>query len=310
MLDIVLLVGGPLALVGSVLLAWAAAFWLGRFKTLRLLAFAAAVVMVPPGIYLSAYRYRGPGESRNVQLHPGISYERRVVDGPNVLHIVRIDLSRDDLAIVGTPATPDGVVPAQKVSDFAQEHHALVAINAAFFAPFHSNSPLDYYPHSGDPVSPFGITMSEGVEFGANRYHRATVYFNDAGEVSLDPLADATVAASGRTVLVRDGVANPSSPQGAHAPRSVVGFDGTRVLFVVADGRQPGYSEGPTLRRMAELLVELGAVWAVEMDGGGSTSLVDGTQDTPRPLNCPIHTRLPCRERAVAGQLGVTARTR
>jgi len=33
----------------------------------------------------------------------------------------------------------------------------------------------DYYPRTGGPTEPFGITMTDGVEFGANRFHRGTV---------------------------------------------------------------------------------------------------------------------------------------
>jgi exopolysaccharide biosynthesis protein len=40
------------------------------------------------------------------------------------------------------------------------------------------------------------------------------------------------------------------------------------------DGRQPELSVGMTLAELASLLIELGAVEAVNMDGGGSTAMV------------------------------------
>jgi len=61
-------------------------------------------------------------------------------------------------------------------------------------------------------------------------------------------------------------------------PRTGIGFtpDG-RVLLVVVDGRQPGWSNGMTLRGFGNLFVSLGADRALNLDGGGSsTMVVDG----------------------------------
>ena len=62
-------------------------------------------------------------------------------------------------------------------------------------------------------------------------------------------------------------------PKGAVvAPRTSVGItaDG-RILMVVVDGRQPGYSIGVTLAELGRLMLDLGAVTAFNLDGGGST---------------------------------------
>jgi hypothetical protein len=58
-------------------------------------------------------------------------------------------------------------------------------------------------------------------------------------------------------------------------PRTAVGVtaDG-RFLLVVADGRQSGYSIGMTLNQLAVLMISLGAVRALNLDGGGSTTMV------------------------------------
>lgn len=55
-------------------------------------------------------------------------------------------------------------------------------------------------------------------------------------------------------------------------PRTMVGWrsDGTLVMYV-ADGRNPGTAEGLTLRMAAEEMLRQGCVYAVNMDGGGST---------------------------------------
>jgi hypothetical protein len=62
------------------------------------------------------------------------------------------------------------------------------------------------------------------------------------------------------------------------APRSAVGqrADG-RIVLVAVDGRQAGYSVGLTNADLARLMVRLGAVTAMALDSGGSTTMaVDG----------------------------------
>lgn len=63
----------------------------------------------------------------------------------------------------------------------------------------------------------------------------------------------------------------------ARHPRTAVGVraDG-RILLVTVDGRQPELSVGMTIAELAALLRELGAVEALNMDGGGSTTMVLG----------------------------------
>ncbi len=58
------------------------------------------------------------------------------------------------------------------------------------------------------------------------------------------------------------------------SPRSAIGQkrDGT-ILFLVIDGRQPGYSIGATLADMQNILHEQGAYTAANLDGGSSTTL-------------------------------------
>lgn len=300
-LELILTLGGPLALTFALAVGlWAASRSSGR---IRWLAAAMSLASIPAGVYGMGIRYRSPPPPERRALAPGIEYQRLVADGPAVVHIVRIDLSRSDLIPVATPATQGKHVPAHRVLDFAVEHGAEVAINTAFFHPFRAASPIDFYPRTGDPTEPFGITMTDGVEFGANRFHRGTVYFSE-DEVSLEPMPEARWAVTGRTTLVRDG--QPvDADETTLAPRSAIGFDGTNVWFVAVDGRQPGYSEGMSLGALGRLLAGMRLRWAIEMDGGGSSTLVDTTGASPRTLNCPIHTRMPCRARPVAAQVGI-----
>ena len=58
------------------------------------------------------------------------------------------------------------------------------------------------------------------------------------------------------------------------APRSALGVmpDGSLLLYTI-DGRQSGYSVGLTQQELADELLAQGCVWAVNLDGGGSTAL-------------------------------------
>jgi len=66
-------------------------------------------------------------------------------------------------------------------------------------------------------------------------------------------------------------------------PRTGVGVSRGKVLFVTVDGRQPRYSVGMTPQRFARLFVSLGARTALNLDGGGSTTMVAGGRVMNRP---------------------------
>lgn len=59
------------------------------------------------------------------------------------------------------------------------------------------------------------------------------------------------------------------------APRTALGLTASNTLLLVTvNGRQPGISVGMTLDELARLMLELGAVDAMNLDGGGSTTMV------------------------------------
>lgn len=93
----------------------------------------------------------------------------------------------------------------------------------------------------------------------------------------------------GNPTMIEDGRIIDANVSGAGSffvrhPRTGVGStaDG-RVLFVTVDGRQPGYSIGMTLERFARLFKDLGARWALNLDGGGSTTMVIKGEVKNRP---------------------------
>lgn len=90
-----------------------------------------------------------------------------------------------------------------------------------------------------------------------------------------DGWGDVQVAIGGTGPLIKDGVVqNGVGPAGIH-PRTAIGTkaDGSIVMFEI-DGRQPGLSEGVETEELAAILADLGVVQAMNLDGGGSSTMV------------------------------------
>ncbi|HZM76023.1 MAG TPA: phosphodiester glycosidase family protein [Candidatus Limnocylindrales bacterium] len=81
-------------------------------------------------------------------------------------------------------------------------------------------------------------------------------------------------AVGGNVVLVRDGVPQPNGDPAMH-PRTAVGFsaDGRKMFLLTVDGRQAD-SRGVTLTELGTMMAELGAYHALNLDGGGSSTML------------------------------------
>ncbi len=152
------------------------------------------------------------------------------------------------------------------VSEFAEQRRAAAAINAGFFT---------FEPVSRGvwPLKADGVMYSSGkppAEGGA-------FAFEKDGRFRLLPAAEYrpetwTSLVSGDRMLLTGGK-NTAPEQGARAPRTAVGTapDGRLVLLVI-DGRT-AESAGATLRETAEFLREAGCTDALNLDGGGSSTM-------------------------------------
>lgn len=126
----------------------------------------------------------------------------------------------------------------------------------------------------GSAAVPAGSVVVLGRENGATALSGIAV--GDSVDVSYAPSydgAEAYAAISGNLVLLRDGVVDvPDHPRN---PRTGVGFsaDGQTMWLVALDGRSSS-STGMTYREFANFMKQLGADDALNLDGGGSTTMV------------------------------------
>ena len=77
-------------------------------------------------------------------------------------------------------------------------------------------------------------------------------------------------------------------------PRAALGVSGEWLIAVACDGRRSNVDGGLSMPELAEVMVELGAESAINLDGGGSTTLVHrghllnrpySSQDQPAPAS-------------------------
>lgn len=263
-------------------------------------------------------------------LYPGVRHitVTRSEDQLFVAQILELDLTRPDLALVTTPANRTGSMEfvALRTSRFLAENGALAAINASYFLPFAGGSKggEDYYPHEGQPVNASGAVLAAGaivspVETDLDIRVNGIVCFERLQIAIADgqacPAGYASGVAAGPRLLAdgarRSFAAFDNNYAATPQPRTAIGIsaDGRRGWMVVVDGRQEGYSAGATLQALTDLFIELGASDAINLDGGGSATLVvAGEGGAPRLLNRPIHTGIPGRERPVANHIALVRR--
>jgi hypothetical protein len=115
------------------------------------------------------------------------------------------------------------------------------------------------------------IALTPGVSVGS----AAPLLVSD-GRVAIDAAAEGVTVPGDPSF----GYAWASEPQ----PRTSAGISKSGdLILVTVDGRQPRYSEGVTLAEEASLMQSLGAVSALNLDGGGSTAMAVKGKLVSRP---------------------------
>ena len=290
------------------------------------LAAGMGVLLVPLILYGWLHSLRPARTASERSLFQGIVYKRefRATPRPLMLHIVSIDLTAPGVKVLVTPGKPTSVkeeipteIDSRTTSEFLSEFKLQLASNASFFYLFEEVTPWKYYPRSSDRVNVIGQAISNRSHYSDAQQHWPVLCFNANNRAQIEGSGrcpEGTVnAVAGNFVLIERG-----NPLGLKIPtpnsdkpyaRAVVAIDrtGQKLWLIAIDGKQPLYSEGATIAEMTKIAMELGADSALNLDGGGSTTLVTATPQGSTVLNAPIHTKLPMRERPVGNHIGFYA---
>jgi exopolysaccharide biosynthesis protein len=205
----------------------------------------------------------------------------------SVAYIDRVNLSAPGIGFAVTPQSGTMQTISQTTSQFLLSSGTQAAINANFFAPC-----CDAFT---EPKSLIGLSVSAGnvvspANYGSDDAASSLLISasNQASVLEAQP-AGSTVnlrniynAVSGNLIVSAGQDVSSIVPTGAPHdpfgldPRTDVGLsqDGQYLYLAVIDGRQPGYSAGVTDSDAARLLIDLGSYEGINLDGGGSTALV------------------------------------
>ena len=241
----------------------------------------------------------------------GVRVVKLAVEEPRLMkmYLMRIDLATPGIHFVGTGRAANWGEPMpdytkrkmlirtkrQRTGAFlkkqrSQGRNAIVAFNTAPWSPWERP-----YTHAyGDPS---GLNICEGVVVSDHKRPKnpMLVVWKD-GRVEIretlkpEDYSKVQLAHTGFDMIIRDGKnLYPAGTRKDVNPRMAVGISkDRRYLYLLAvDGRQPEWSLGASYTDLASTLLDAGAWNAVNMDGGGSTTLIywDAKASKPVMLN-------------------------
>ena len=190
---------------------------------------------------------------------------------PQFVNVLEADLNADGVLI--DVVQPDS--GRMLTSKLALAHGAVAAVNGSFFEA--DGTPSIFFQDNGQVIREDDDERIRFVEDGAV----ATTTNGDATVVRRS-LAEWQLFASFADVLVTgpllvwDGELTDQDVIGfnlTHHPRTAAGITSdNRLLLVTADGRN-SQAAGFTMQELALLMRALGSIYAVNLDGGGSTTM-------------------------------------
>jgi Phosphodiester glycosidase len=240
----------------------------------------------------------------------GIDYTTGSVTDEAVNQVVnafRINLTNPRIRFYSTAKT--ALAPSdtltQTTSSFLRQYGLQVAVNANYF---------NYSPSlTSQPTNLIGLAISNGQTVHPTSEGNTTTLAITQGNVATivnypvgSVPTDVYTAISGIPELIINGQINTQSDSSLSA-RTAAGLsqDGKFLTLLTIDGGRPGVSDGATFNQTAQWLQTFGAYNAVNLDGGGSTTIVrQGVDGLPQVLNTPKDFGL---ERLVGNNFGVFA---
>lgn len=232
---------------------------------------------------LQEMKWESKSVSEGITLRSAVA---NLFNSSQAIYVVDIDTAAGAFELGVAVAGPPLVTSA-----FAVQEKAIVAVNATFF-----NMAEGYNVHYVK-VDDSIVAITDEKEFGI----RATGLFTadgEAAEISLwgPEREDAGVVSAEDAIVsgplliddLTDMPLDSISFNNNRHPRTMVGITGSgHLLFVVVDGRQPGYADGMSLFELRALAHSLGCTDALNLDGGGSTTMVVAGQGINGVVNRP-----------------------
>ncbi len=166
----------------------------------------------------------------------------------------------------------------EDTSEIASSNNAIFAINGDYYG-FRNDGVIirNGTVYRDDPVRDAMALFGDGT---MQTYNEEEVSSSDllaqgaANTLSFGPILiqDGKIASDFSNVKIDTNFGNRSI-QNAN-PRTAVGMIApNHYVFVVVDGRSEGYSRGMTLTELANVMSDLGATEAYNLDGGGSSTM-------------------------------------
>ncbi|SDZ87061.1 Exopolysaccharide biosynthesis protein [Arachidicoccus rhizosphaerae] len=200
-----------------------------------------------------------------------------------VVQIIKARLKKNKLLLEAATPNNSHLFGRQVVTDEMKAEntpHRLVlgGVNADFFN-----------MNNGIPLGP--VVKDGGIIKNADSSMVAFVGVLKSGKIIMGDsilfkkrARDIKEALGARPILLKKGqllTQNNSSLSTVHHPRTALGLKGRHtVYFVTVDGRQPKFSNGISLSDLGKLMRWLGIENSVNLDGGGSTTMVIWDQKT------------------------------
>jgi exopolysaccharide biosynthesis protein len=200
--------------------------------------------------------------------------------GGNTVTYYVADVVLDDATTLQSAFANDsfGENITETTSAIAEANNAIFAINGDYYG----------FRDTGIVIRNGVVFRDEGARQGLAFYRDGTVKVYDETTATAEQLVadgvwntlsfgpslldDGEIAEGIEDVEVDTNFGNHSI-QGEQ-PRTAVGIiDQNHLVFVVVDGRSPGYSAGVTMTGLAEIMQGLGATTAYNIDGGGSSTM-------------------------------------
>lgn len=232
---------------------------------------------------------------------------------PVAIHMVEINPHAPGISFLGTPGNGDAPNEYTRMTTgaFVTNNGLAVGINGDF-----------YDTSTGLTTNVNGLGMSNGEVVsppGTGGFRNSLIVREDnvawiLTTSTIPPGAWNAVSGNQRMLQSGEIVTPNNSYTNTLNPHTAVGVDNDNghLWFMVVDGRQTNYSDGMRTDEMAQLFLDFGVDNAINLDGGGSSTLVfaDGFGGTARAVNSPSDgatTQSPGFQRSVGNHFGVYA---